>query len=84
MSSNGSNATSTSSNMPSPTKASKISSILPPNKAPNSLAIDYVYLQGLPLKETQDNLDLATNLSHTSQTKDPKPSRCHPTISRAT
>ena len=73
-SSNGSNATSTSSNMPSPTKASNLSSMPPPKKAPNSSAIDYVYLQGLPLKETQANLDLATSLSHTSQTKDPKPS----------
>ena len=73
-SSNGSNATSSSSNMPSPSKASKLSSILPPNKVPNSSAIYDVYLQGLPLKETQDNLHLATNLSHNSQTKDPKPS----------
>ena len=60
--------------MPSPTKASKLSSIPPPNKVPNSFAIDYVYLQGLPLKETQANLDLATSLPHNNQTKDPKPS----------
>ena len=73
-SSNGSNATSTSSNMPSPTKASKLSSIPPPNKTPTSPAIYDEYPQELPLKETQANLDLATSLSHTSQTKDPKPS----------
>ena len=72
-SSNGSNETSTSSKMPSPSKASNISNIPPPNKAPNSFSIDYVYLQGLPLKEIQANLDLATNLSHNSQAKDPKP-----------
>ena len=43
-SSNGSNATSTSANMPSPTKEYNLSSMPPPNKAPNSSAIDYVYL----------------------------------------
>ena len=74
MSSNGSNETSTSSNIPSPSKASNISNIPPPKKVPNSFAIDHVYLQGLPRKETQANFDLATNVSHTSQTKDPKPS----------
>ena len=52
MSSNGSNATSTSSNMPSPSKVSNLSNITPSNKALNSFTIDYVYLQGLPIKET--------------------------------
>ena len=33
-----------------------------------------MYLQGLPLKETQANLDLAASLSHNTQTKGPKPS----------
>ncbi|MFA1226130.1 hypothetical protein, partial [Klebsiella pneumoniae] len=69
-----SNATHTSSNMPSSTKASKLSSMPPPNKTPNSPAIYDEYPQELPLKETQANPNLATSLSHTSQTKDPKPS----------
>lgn len=72
MSSNGSKETSTSSNMTSPSKVSNLSNMPPPNKAPNSFSINYVYPQGLPLKETQANLDLDENLSHSTQTKDPK------------
>lgn len=72
-SSNGLNVTLTSSNMHSASKVSKLSNIPPQNKAPHSFSVDHVYLQGLPLKKTQDNLDLVAKLSHTTQTKGPKP-----------
>ena len=49
-SSNGSNTTSTSSNMPSPSKVFKLSSIPPPNKTPNSPTIYDEYPQEFPLK----------------------------------
>ena len=72
-SSNGLNVTLTSSNMYSASKVSNLSNTYSPNKELATPPVDYVYPQRLPLKETQANLDLAENLSHTTQTKDPKP-----------
>ena len=68
-SSNGLNVTLISPKMSSPSKVSKLSNIPQPNKDPNSFAIDYVYLHGFPLKETQANLDLVAKLSHTRKLK---------------
>ena len=55
MSSNGSNETSTSSNTYASPNTSKIYYIPPTNKPPTAIPIDYVYPQGLPLKESQAN-----------------------------
>lgn len=52
----------------------KLSNIPPSNKDPNSFHNDYVYPQGLPLKEIQANLHLATNFFHASKVIDSKPS----------
>ncbi len=77
--SNGSNATSTSSNIHPPCQLSKLSNTYSPKEL-TTPSIDYVYPQRLPLKETQANINLAANLSHTTQTKDPKPPCVAPPI----
>ena len=45
------------------------------NKDPNDFhAVPYSYPQGLPLRETQAKLHLATNTSNNAKPKEPKPS----------
>ena len=90
MSSNGSNATSTSPNTYASLNTSNISNIPPSNKEPNSLYVDLSYPQGLPLKETQASLNLVAKLFNATKTKDPKhacidtpiiPTSCSPSLS---
>ncbi|MDF3675379.1 hypothetical protein [Enterobacter hormaechei] len=74
MSSSASITSSTSSNTHASPNTSKLSNMPPSNKEPNAFHIDYVYPQGLPLKETQANLHLAANLFHATNPKHPQPS----------
>ena len=71
MSSDGFLDTSTSSNTHAPPNTSNISNMLLSNKEMNAFHVQYAYPQGLPLKETQANLHLATNLFHATKPKDP-------------
>ena len=73
-SSSSSITSSTSSNMCKLPKSSNIFNVPPSNKEPNTFCVDYVYPQGLPLKETQANLHLASNLFHATNPKYPQPS----------
>ena len=74
MSSSGFITSSTSSNTHASPNTSKLSNMPPSNKEPNAFHIHNVYPQGLPLKETQANLHLATNLFHATNPKYPQPS----------
>ena len=71
MSSDGFLDTSTFSNIRAPPNTSNLSNMPLPNKKPNAFHVHSAYPQGLPLKETQDNLHLSENLLHATMTKDP-------------
>lgn len=72
MSSGGFLDTSTSSNSHTSLKNSNLPNMNPSNKEPSAFHMDYVYPQGLPLKETQANLHLAEKNFNASKPKGPQ------------
>lgn len=72
MTSSGSITSSTSYNMHASPNTSKLSNMPLSKKELNAFHIDYVYPQGICLKETQVNLHFAANLFHATTTKNPQ------------
>ena len=70
MCSSGSITSSTSSKTHASPNTSNLSNMPPSNKKSGAFHMQYVYPQGLPLKETQANLHFPTNSFHATKPKD--------------